>query len=124
MRLGQLSICHHLLNMSGCLHSALCIELFLLSLPSALLLLRKSCILTLTDLLKGYVLVWDVITDPKARVFEALKNRLLVKFEHIFQQVVAGLQIKCVFTDHFARVQGLLLLLEGFLNLLTRIFWI
>ena len=93
MRLGQLSICHHLLNMSGCLHSALCIELFLLSLPSALLLLRKSCILTLTDLLKGYVFVWNVITDSKARVLEALKNGLLVEFEHILQQVMATLQV-------------------------------
>ena len=79
--------------MSGFLHSALGIEFPLLSLPSVLLLPTKSCIVALTDLLKGYVFVWDVITNSKARVLKALKNGLLVEFEHILQQVMATLQV-------------------------------
>ena len=112
MRLWQLSIRHHLLYVRGCLHPALGIELFLLSLPSVLLFLRKPRIVTLPDLLECQVLVWDVIIDSKARVFEALEYRLLVEFQHIFQQVMTRLQIKCVLTDHLCRVQGLLLLLK------------
>ena len=110
--------------MCGCLHTAFCIESLLIFLSSVLFFLREPCIVTLTDFLKSNVLIWDVIIDPEARVLQALEYRLLVEFQHILEQVVTGLQIERIFTDHFRRVQRCLLLLKRFLYLLCWVFWL
>ena len=91
MGLWHLRVSHHLLDMCCCLHAAFSIESLFIFLSSVLFLLREPCIVTLTDFLESNVLIWDVIIDPKARVLQALEYRLLVEFEHIFEQVVASL---------------------------------
>ena len=124
MWLWHLGVGHHLLDVGGCLHAALGIELQLLSLPSLLLLLCESRIVTLADLLEGQVLARDVVADSEAGLLQALEDGLLVELEDILEQVVAGLEVESILTDHFGGVQGLLLLLERFLDPFCWIFWL
>ena len=91
MRLWHLGVSHHLLDVCSCLHAAFCIESPFIFLSSLLFFLRESSVVTLTDFLEGNVFIGDVIIDSKARVLKALEHRLLVEFEHVFEQVVTGL---------------------------------